>query len=303
MKKILLFGSKGLFGINFINCYFEKYQILATFWQNPPNKKIKNVNFRQVDIRNKNQVQELIKENNCDIVVHAASLGDVDYCQKHQKEAYQTNVDGTQNIANACAKKQKKLIYLSTNAVYNGQNPPYSEKSRPNPINQYGLTKFLGEKAVKRICQDFMILRLNTMYGWHSKNERHNPATWIIKSLKNKKRIKIVDDVFNNHLYVVSAVNVLDEIINNWQTREIFNIAGRNCLSRFQFAQDIAKVFGYRPSLIEKVDSSYFTKNLTPRPKNTCFDTKKMERNLKNKPWHLSDGLRHMKNHQRLTIN
>lgn len=295
MKKILVVGSRGLLGLNFINSCFKKYQIYATFFKNEHFRRIENVKYLPLDIRDKNKVASLIRKIKPNFLVHAASQGDVDLCEKNKKEAYLVNVTGTQNIAVSCQKNNVKLIYLSTNAIYDGKNPPYSEISKPSPINYYGFTKLEGERVVSEICKDFMVLRLNTMYGWNDQNERNNPATWVIQKLKNREEIKVVNDIYNNHLYVVSAINILDKVINNWRSREYFNIAGGECIDRFQFALKITKVFDIDQQLIESVNSSYFP-TIAPRPKNTCFNTQKMTRLLKNQPWSLEEGLIHMKN-------
>lgn len=291
--KILLTGAKGLFGVNFLNNFSTKHRILATYHQNNHTINFENTKFVKLDIKDTALLQKLISRYAPDVVIHGASLGDVDYCQNNKRKAYQVNVEATANIARVCKKQRIKLIYFSSNAIYNGNKPPYSENSAPNPINYYGYTKLAGEQKIKLENPDFIILRLITMYGWNEKSERQNPATWIIEKLKNEKKIKMVDDVYNNHLYVVSATSIVNKLLNKWASGETFNIAGADCLNRFEFATEIAKVFKFGSDGIEHVKNDFF-KQIAPRPKNTCFRTDKIKRYLGCKIWSTHEGLSHM---------
>lgn len=293
MYKVLFIGAKGLLGSNFIDRYSKENSIHGTYFKNKNVKKIKNLKSSFLDIRNKKNVFELIKNSQAGTVIHASAIGDVDFCEKNKRIAHQTNVSGTKNVADACNKYQKKIIFLSSNAIYDGKKSSLSEKSKPNPINFYGSTKLKGEKYVSSVCGMYMILRLNTMYGWNEYGERDNPATWIIEKVKNGKSISVVDDVYNNHLYVLSAAEVVNEVIINWQNRQFFNIAGKDCVSRYDFARIITKILKKKQSLVKRVNSSYF-QSLAPRPKNTCYNTKKMEQRLKSRPYSLKTGLEHM---------
>ena len=137
-----------------------------------------------------------------------------------------------------------------------------------------------------------------TMYGWHDKRQRYNPVTWIINELKNKHSLKIVKDIYNNHLYVEQAVDCVLQILKLKIRNETFNIAGKDCISRYQLALKVAYVFSLDKKLIRPVSSNFF-KSIAPRPKNTCFVTSKMEKELKIKPLSIRDGLALM-HHERL---
>src|SRR3989344_673333 len=141
MKKILLTGVQGLLGSNFIQNAPEKFLIIGTYFKNSNITKEKNIIYHQLDIRNKNQVENTFKEYRPDIVIHAASIGNVDICEKNKKNAYLTNVLGTRYLASSAHKIKAKFIFLSSNAVFDGNNAPYDERSKPNPINYYGKTK------------------------------------------------------------------------------------------------------------------------------------------------------------------
>lgn len=278
--RIIFTGITGLLGRYFLKNQELGYEIIG-------------VSSKDFDIADKKQVSDFIKKVNSKVIVHAASLGNVDYCEKNPEEAYKVNVNGTQNIVDAAKKVNAKIIFLSSNAVYDGEHPPYDENKSPNPLDIYGRTKVESESAVLKSNLHYCILRLITMYGWPQPGGRANPVTWVIDSLKKGQKINVVGDIYNNHLWAGQAADVIWKIIKE-NISGIYNIAGADCISRYDLALKVAKVFGLDKSLINPVSSDFF-KDIAKRPKNTCFNTSKMEKDLGIKPLSVDEGLRLMK--------
>jgi dTDP-4-dehydrorhamnose reductase len=290
MHKILVVGGSGLLGSYVIKFFTKKY-VVGTYYNN----KLVSKRLIRLDINSKDEINDVFLNFQPHIVIHLASLGNIDICEKNKYLANKINVEGTKNILAACQKFDSKIIYPSTNAIYDGTNPPYHEQSTPNPINVYGKTKLEGEKLVKSSGVPFIIFRLMTMYGWNPIDARDNPATWIIKCLIKKQKLKIVDDVFNNHLYARSAVNIIIKAINLNKWYECYNIAGKDTLSRYEFAIIIANIFKFDSKLISPVSSNYFKSKISARAKDTHFLTLKAEKELMYKPLLCEEGLTKMK--------
>lgn len=292
MKTVLFTGATGLLGRYFFRSPPASYKLIGTYNKN---SNIKKKDFFKLEITNKNEVLSLFEKISPDIVIHAASLGNVDYCEAHKKDAQDVNIKGTDNVLYACRKIGAKIIFTSSNAVYDGEKSPYSENSPTNPLDVYGETKIKGEKLVEKSEVPFVILRLMTMYGWPELGGRSNPAVWIIEELRNKRKINVVSDIYNNHLYGGQAAQILWEVIKKNKKNEIYNISGGECISRFEFALKVAQIFDIDSSFITPVASDFF-KSIAKRPKNTCFDTSKIEKELKYKPLNIMSGLKLMKN-------
>lgn len=157
------------------------------------------------------------------------------------------------------------------------------------------MTKYAAEEEIKANTPNYVVLRLMTMYGWNHRGERQNPVTWMIEKLSKKEKINVVNDIYNNHLWAGQAAEVLWKIIKEDRSNKIYNMAGAQCISRFNLALKVAQVFKFDKSLITSVPSSFF-KNIAPRPKNTCFETTKIEKELGVKPLKILEGLQWMKN-------
>lgn len=289
-SKIVFTGITGLLGGYFLKQKKSGYEIFGL-----GNKNIQEDpgNFIKTDIRDKKNISDCIKKINPEVIVHAASIGNVDYCERNPDEAYEVNVVGTKNILDVAKEVGAKVVFLSSNAIYEGNNPPYNEEFNLNPVDVYGKTKVEGERLVINSNLDFVILRLMTMYGWPQLNGRANPVTWVIDSLKKGQEINVVSDVYNNHLWAGQAAEVIWEIIEKSIKKGIYNIAGADCISRFELALKVANVFKLDASLIFSVSSDFF-KDIAKRPKNTCFNTQKMEKELDIRPLTIDEGLKLM---------
>lgn len=292
MKKILIIGGTSLLGNQLILDLQKDFDLTATYHKNKINEKL-SVETVSLNIRDNVSIKKIITSSYYDFVLHCVSQGDVDYCEKNKKEAWKINVLATKHIADVCYRQKTRLVYFSTNAIYDGVAGNYSEDSRTKPINYYGKTKLLGENMVKKSGVSYIILRLNTMFGWNTLGQRENPAVWIIKNLKNSKKIKVVDDVYNNHLWVGFVSKIIRKVLKNWPNNEVFNIAGSECISRYEFALKVAKIFNLNPKFISQAKSTNFL-FLAPRPKDTCFKTNKMFRIFKIKPLSVNEGLKLM---------
>lgn len=289
--RVIFTGATGLLGKYFLKNKDSDYEIIGIANKNLQSKA---KNLYAIDITDREEVLEFIEKINPQTIVHAASIGDVDYCEKNPDEAYKVNIEGTKNVIQAANQARAMLIFTSSNAIYDGIDYPFDENSKPNPIDVYGKTKIEGEGLIKKSGLNYVILRLMTMYGWPLPGGRTNPVEWVINKLKEKEHVNIVGDIYNNHLWAGQAADVIWKIIKSNIQQKTYNIAGKDCISRYELALKVAKVFDLDSSLISEVDSSFF-KNLTPRPKNTCFNTNQMETELGIKPLSIDEGLKIMK--------
>lgn len=292
-KKILITGGSGLLGkgmgetapmdLRIISVHMRDYVVDDSCMKH-----------LIVDIRDKQQVDRLFKKFQFDAVVHAAGIANVDYAESHYAESLESNIVGTLNITSACRRTGSYLIYISSNAVFDGTAPPYDESCKVNPINKYGIIKTECERLITETLQDFVIVRPIIMYGWNHRIGRPNPATWIIEKLKSGESIRMVTDVYENPLYNLQCGKALWEIVKR-KPLGIIHLGGAGVLNRYEFALRLANVFALDAALIQPVESTFFP-TIAPRPKNTSFSTKRMETELEIMPIHVEEGLQEMKN-------
>lgn len=274
-SKFLVLGGSGLVGSSIINYAKNDFDIIFSYNENKKN--ILNTQSFQINlIKNINEIETIIKNYDPRVVLHTIAHPSVDLCEMDHNIADKLHVDATRVIANTCASMGSKLIFLSTDAVFEGQsNKMYCEDDIPNPINYYGKTKLLAEKIVLNASSTNTVLRTSVIYGWHKKSRFTN---WILDYLKNNKRVDSFSDQFNTPTLVDDLVKAILKIIDN-NISGLYHATGKTCLSRYQFATLLAKQFSYDSSLIHPV-TKFEKKQNAPRPTSTCLDSTKLEKIL-----------------------
>lgn len=290
MPKIVITGANSLLGLGLIKKIPQKFGLYLTHHNHPVH--FNNLKSSFLDIRDQNSVNKLIYSQKPDIIIHAAAISDVDWCQKNRKAAAQTNIHGTKNVIGAAQKIGAKIVFISTNAVFDGRHAPYKETDQTSPINFYGKTKVEGERLTQTSQLPFLIIRLITMYGWPPGKNRDNPVTWQLKKMAKNQTLNMVSDRYITPLYNLAAAEAIYSAITKNKTG-IYHVSGADRVSRFKFAKLAAHIFGYNQNLIHETTSDFF-KNLAPRPLDTSYETSKMQKELKIKPLSLKKGLKLM---------
>ncbi|MDP2637741.1 MAG: SDR family oxidoreductase [Candidatus Levybacteria bacterium] len=254
--KILGTGLTGLVGSRLVELLGDKYEF-------------ENLSRSTgVDIVNKENVLEKIKSSDAQIVLHMAAKTDVDGCEKDKTlgeagEAWKINVEGTRNVADACLETNKKLIYISTDFVFDGEKNIYVEDDIPNPINWYGATKYEGEKIVKVLETPWIIARI--AYPYRANFPKVDFARAILKRLKEGFPVMaVVDHIFTPTLIDDIALGIEDLIQNNGNG--IFHVVGSQSLSPYDACFTIAKEFNLDDSRIAEVTRTEFFNNRACRP-------------------------------------
>ena len=287
--KLLITGASGLYGSKLaqlalarnIEVYSSDIQSLSVYGS-----------FVKLDISGKEQVDEAFKTIKPDVVVHAATLTDVDKCETNKELAWKVNVEGTKNIAQAAKHSGSFLIYISTDYVFSGEKGRYKETDKPDPINYYGLTKLKAEEIVQT-QSEYFIARPSVIYGSTPAAGKVNFALWLIETLRKGERVKIVTDQWNTPTLNTNLANMTLEVVERRLTG-IYHLCGATRVSRLEFATQIADAFSLDKSLIDSVLSSQFTWP-AKRPMDSSLDTSKAQNTLQNKPLTMDEALKQLK--------
>ncbi len=271
-EKVLITGGSGLLGSNLSIIFKEDFKVYFTFNNNFIN--LKDCEGVKVDLTNFEETKKLILKINPKIIVHCAALTNVDYCEENPNEAQAINSELTKNIAKISNEINSKLIYISTDAIFDGLKGNYLEEDKTSPINIYGETKLNGEKYVKEYCKNYLILRTN-IYGWNALS-KYSLAEWMLDKLEKNEGFC----GFNDILFTPISVNNLGRIILESSKRDIkglYNIAGPTKCSKFEFANLIAEVFNLNKKLIKSVSSDVINFK-AKRSKNMCLNIEKAKK-------------------------
>ncbi len=260
MLKIALTGSTGLIGsriTELLDNEFEFAHILQT----------------EVDITNKEQIQKKIDNIDFDILLHLAAYTNVDAAETQRELVYDINVNGTKNVFDAVQDKGKKFIYISTDFVFDGTNPPYNEDSTPNPLGYYAQTKFEGERIVNPSSgKEAMIIRL--AYPYRTAFEpRKDFVRSIIASLNQSKELSMVADSTITPTFVDDIATALRNLFMHFDAKT-YHLVGASSMSPYDAAIMIADTFALNKNLVKPITFAEYTLNKAPRPQYSEIETK-----------------------------
>lgn len=306
--KILVTGTTGLLGSNVVKVAAEKYgaEVIGTIHNTKPLKPLPCA-LEYMDIVDNRQVIEIIEKCKPDVVVHCAALVDAKILEESYNIGWKIFVEGTKNLANVCNKNNIKMIFVSSDWIFDGLNPPYRENSIPHPINYYGILKVVAETVVQLICKDYGIARVSGVYGINWAIPTQIPekpygfgslANYFLHKLQIGEEIKDWTDYINikaNPTLVSDAAKALIDIYVKGQIG-IFHCSGRECTTRIKLAKKVAKIFGFDEQLIstsfrDRNDLSEWIGGNLRLPKETCLDVTETEKKLNRKNIGIKDGL------------
>ena len=287
--KVLIIGSNSLVGSTLYNYAKDSFELYHTFY----NKKINSENSTQVDLVKESQkILDLIEKIRPSFVIHTVGYPSVDFCEKNKDAVYFLHVTITEKIAQTCASVGAKLLYFSTDAVFDGkQDKKYVESDLTNPLSYYGKTKLAAEKVLMKSSSNNLVFRTTVIYGQYTRSRFTN---WVLDNLKQNKTVSAFTDQFNTPTLVDDLCKVM-LCIPNLDLSGIYHATGKTCLSRYDFALKLARVFNYNEKLIIPTMSSKVNQ-VAPRPRNGCLDATRLEKALGFEFSEIDRGLNFMQN-------
>ncbi|MBC7100558.1 MAG: dTDP-4-dehydrorhamnose reductase [Methanobacteriales archaeon] len=243
--RIFITGATGMLGRDIVKTLTDDHKLIT----------------KRVDITILEDLLDFISRSKPDMVIHTAAFTDVDAAESAKDDAYKVNVLGTRNVTVAASKVKAPIVYISTDYVFDGEKREgYYEFDKPNPINFYGLTKYLGEVCVRHLTNKFYIVRTSWLFGKHGRNF----VKTIINLAEEKERIKVVHDQIGSPTYTLDLAEAIGELIKR-PAYGIYHITNTGHCSWYEFAKEVFEKANIEISL-EPVDSNNF-KRPAKRPK------------------------------------
>ena len=248
---------------------------------------------KEIDITDYKALEKFGKDKKIRWVINCAGYTKVDKAEEEIDEAFRINKDGVRNIALFSAKRQIRLIHISTDYVFDGlQKAPfvYSEDDETNPINIYGKSKLAGEQEIKEVFEKYFIIRTAWLYGLQGNNFVYT----MLKLFKEKEVVKVVKDQRGSPTYTVDlAKGILKIIEDNSVSYGLYHFTNEGVANWYEFARTIYKkakrlglIEGNKKVVIKPIETEdYPTKALRPRYSVLSKEKIKKEFNLKIRNW------------------
>lgn len=257
--RILITGSKGQLGHDLMN-EFDKRGVEYI-----------GVDVAEMDITDREACRRVITEAKPDAVIHCAAYTAVDAAEDNVELCRRINAEGTKNVAEVCRDLDVKLMYISTDYVFNGEGTrPWEPDDHREPLNIYGLTKYEGEVYIEKLVKKYFTVRIAWVFGANGKN--------FIKTMlrlgKEKGAVSVVNDQIGSPTYTYDLVRLLADMI---ETEEYgrYHATNEGLCSWYEFACEIFRQAGMDDVRVTPVDSSQFPAR-AKRPKNSRMDRSKL---------------------------
>jgi dTDP-4-dehydrorhamnose reductase len=280
--KILITGANGLLGQAVTNLLKREtdYEIINSSIEDQPYYDADN-KYYQLDITQRDDLKKFIHGIMPDAIINCAAYTDVDKCETERELCWKLNVDAVKNLIIASRISNAKVIHYSTDYIFDGKNGPYSEDATPNPVSFYGRSKLASENALLSSGIDFAILRTVVLFGM-GVNVKQNFAIWLFNKLKVGEPVNIVDDQISNNTMVDDLAYGTLKIIEK-NSKGIYNIAGKDIISRIEFAMILCDVFKFDRNLVNRIKTKDLNQPAS-RPLKSGLITLKAEAELGFKP-------------------
>ncbi len=288
MDKVLVIGASGLLGNKAVELGSSKCSIFGTFNTHP----IKGSNFFRLNVANRQEIFKLIEKAKPDLVLDTHALNNVDYCETHPEETWAVNVEGTKNVAEASQRVGAKYVFISTDYVFDGKKLGYTEKDKPHPLNYYAKTKLAAEMSLDALDINYIVARTAVIYGIGGKGKVPF-VNWIIDKLRRNENVNIVSDQYNNPTLADNLVEVIFKLFE-MDAKGTFHVTGSECVSRYDFAKEVAKTFNLNPKFISPVTTPELNQTAR-RPAKVNMNVNKTERVTGMKMMNVGEGLKLLK--------
>jgi dTDP-4-dehydrorhamnose reductase len=267
-------------------------------------KRLKSINIEclgvdrnDFDLVDELKTKEFIKNYNPDVVVHCGAYTAVDKAEEEREMCYKVNVLGTRYVAQACANIDAKMVYISTDYVFDGEGEkPFEVTDEPRPINYYGKTKYEGELEVKKYLDKAFIIRVSWVFGING----NNFVKTMLKLGKEKEQLNVVADQIGSPTYAYDLANLISEMIFT-EKYGTYHATNEGYCSWYEFACEIFNLAGINVAVNPIRTEDYPTKVL--RPKNSRLSKKSLELGGFDKLPDWKDGLKRYIDELRLVSN
>jgi dTDP-4-dehydrorhamnose reductase len=269
MKKLIITGASGFLGWNICSLARSRYDVIGI--GHTHDLKAEGLTVRCVDLTNANALDRLFHEIRPHAVIHAAAMSDPNFCERNPHVSEAINVEASARIAGLCARFGSRLAFTSSDLVFDGENPPYSELNETRPISVYGRQKVEAERAMLSVNPSALLCRMPLMFGDAPEGMRSFIQPMVASLLSGEPLGLFIDE----YRTPVSARDAAIGILSMLETTAgVLHLGGKVSISRYDFGVLLGKSLGISNPALKRV----FRKDIVmaaPRPKNVSLDSSK----------------------------
>ncbi|MCX7760074.1 MAG: dTDP-4-dehydrorhamnose reductase [Hydrogenothermaceae bacterium] len=262
--RFLLFGSKGQLGLEFVK-FFEKER-----------KEYLSLSRQELDVTDVDSVYKVVKEYKPDIIINCTAYNQVDKAEEDFQSALKVNSIAVSNLAFISKEENIFLIHYSTDYVFDGlKEGLYTEEDKPNPINKYGLSKYLGEEFIKNSLDKYLLFRVSWVYGDGKQNFLYKLSQWAEKN----PYLKVACDEFSVPTSTRTIVEVTLKAVEKGLVG-LYHLTNSGYASRYEWAKEYFSIKGIKKFIYPAYRSDFEQNFPAKRPKWSAMSNEKISKEL-----------------------
>ncbi|MBU6399502.1 MAG: SDR family oxidoreductase [Verrucomicrobia bacterium] len=251
MKRLLLTGARGFVAGSVLRQADAQWTVHAL--SRGDGFVTSRVHWHHFDPRGARELSDLFRTVRPEVVVHTVAVADIDYCETHREEARQVNVELTRALAELCAVHGAKLVFCSTDTIFDGEHAPYREGDTAGPVNFYARTKVEAEQIVAQSGAPAVIARLALVVGLPVFGAGNSFLAKMVAALRAGRAVPMPTNEIRTPIDVLTLGRALLELADGPHTGT-FHLAGNESLSRFEMGRRIATRFDLPTQLVVATD-------------------------------------------------
>lgn len=265
------------------------HELFPTYLSHP----VRHAQALHLDIGEREEILEAVRRIQPQVILHVGGMTKPAACERDPQAAYRVNVQGTAHLVEAANLVRARLIFLSTDLVFDHAPGPQDETSPVRPMSVYGQSKAQAERIIRERCADYAIVRISVLYGWSGPHTQ-SFAEWALDELRAGRSCTLFADQFRNMTYINDLAAALYELVKRAEPlNDTLHVAGPELVSRYDLGQEMAEVFGLPSELAQRASMrglplAAFT------PECVHLDTKKMRQLLCARIRLIAEGVRDM---------
>jgi dTDP-4-dehydrorhamnose reductase len=254
MRKIYMAGVGGMLGEAFHKQFKDEFTLKCT------DIDVNEEWLSYLDFRDEAAYRKDVAGYNPDYLFHIGAYTDLEYCEEHEKETYNTNTKSVENAVGIANDLKIPLLYISTAGIFNGEKEVYDEADKPEPLGHYGRSKYLGEVFVQENSDSYIICRAGWMMGAGEKKDKKFIQKIMKQIIDGKKVLHVVNDKLGTPTYTQDFAKNVKLLVEMEQTG-LFNMVCSGLTGRYEVCRELVRLLGLENTVeLKEVSSEHFSK-------------------------------------------
>lgn len=265
MKKVLLIGADGQLSFDLTRVFRQDQRYELTL-----------VRHSDFDITNLQACQQYINQLKPQIIINTAAYHNTKLCEENPEIAYLVNTIGAYNLSFTASQIGAKIVFFSSDYIFDGTKEGFLEDDLPNPLNIYGVSKLAGEILTKTANKNYYIIRTTGLYGEKVSGKGHNFVLMMMEKARRGEEIKVVNDQYCSPTYTKDLAEKIKELIDKSIPSNTYHLVNQGSITWFEFAKEIFELANLKVNL--SPTTTDINKDSIKRPKYSVLVSKNLEK-------------------------